>query len=134
MPDDVANETQFEVIKGHGTAVALSLATDLVKYIDNNDSPVYICSLDAHKCFDSIVHDGLFYKLIISMSVLHWTFQYKHKWYRLSKAQFRWPRKMLSLFSISKGMQQGSILSHHIIQYLYFKIIFYYYSSLKIMA
>ena len=109
MPEDVADETQFGFRKGRGTAAAVSLAHDAVKYMNNNNSPIYICSLDAQKCFDSIWHDGLFYKLLGSIPDLHWIFLYK--WYRSSKAQIRWAGEMSSLFNISKGMRQGSILS-----------------------
>ena len=109
MPDDTADETQFGFRKGRGTTTAVSLAHDVVKYMNNKDTPVYICSLDAQKCFDSIWHDGLFHKLTGKIPDLHWIFLYK--WYRSSKAQARWTGELSSQFNISKGMQQGSMLS-----------------------
>ena len=108
-PEDSATDTQFGFRKGRGTATAVSLAHDAVKYMNNNGSAVYVCSLDAHKCFDSIWHDGLFYKLIGKIPDLHWIFLYK--WYRASKAKVRWAGELSKTFSISKGMRQGSILS-----------------------
>ncbi|CAL4109800.1 unnamed protein product, partial [Meganyctiphanes norvegica] len=85
------------------------LAHDVAKYMNNSDTPIYICSLDAQKCFDSIWHDGLFYKLAGKIPDLHWVFLYK--WYISSKAHARWAGELSCLFNITKGMRQGSILS-----------------------
>ena len=74
IPDDTADETQFGFRKGRGTTTAVSLAHDMVKYMNNNNTPVYICSLDAEKCFDSIWHDGLFHKLNGKLPDHHWIF------------------------------------------------------------
>ena len=109
LPEDTAADTQFGFRKGRGTTTATSLAHDAVKYMNNNGSAVYVCSLDAQKCFDSIWHDGLFHKLSGKISDQHWIFLYK--WYRASKAKVRWAGELSSTFSISKGMRQGSILS-----------------------
>ena len=109
-PEDSATDTQFGFRKGRGTATAVSLAHDAVKFMNNNGSAVYVCSLDAHKCFDSIWHDGLFYKLIGKIPDLHWIFLYK--WYRASKAKVRWAGELSKIFSISKGMHQGKASSH----------------------
>ena len=87
----------------------MSLAHDAVKYMTSNGSSIYVCSLDAQKCFDSIWHDGLFYKLIGNIPDQHWIFLYK--WYRESKATVRWAGELSDIFSISKGILQGSILS-----------------------
>ena len=109
IPQDTAAETQFGFRKGRGTTTAISLAHDAAKYMNNNGSTIYVCSLDAHKCFDSIWHDGLFYKLNGKIPDLHWIFLYK--WYRASKAKVRWAGEFSSTFNISKGMRQGSLLS-----------------------
>ena len=109
IPEDTAAETQFGFRKGRGTSTAVSLAHDVVKYMNNHGSSVYVCSLDAQKCFDSIWHDGLFHKLIGKIPDLHWIFLYK--WYKSSKAKVRWEGELSEIFSISKGMRQGSILS-----------------------
>ena len=105
----MAHETQFGFREGRGTTTAVSLAHDMVKCMNNCKTPVYICSLDAQKCFDSIWHDGLFHKLDEHMSDLHWIFLYK--WYKSSKAQVRWANELSNQFGISKGIRQGSILS-----------------------
>ena len=63
MPDETADLTQFGFRKVRGTTTADSLAHNIVKYMNNIDTPDYICSLEAEKCFDSIWHDGLFHKV-----------------------------------------------------------------------
>ena len=40
-----------------------TLLNDVMCYCNHTNSPFYVCSLDADKCFDSIWHPALFYKL-----------------------------------------------------------------------
>merc|ERR1711888_234845 len=40
---------------------------DTAAFTKTRGSPLYVCCLDAEKCFDSIWHSGLFYKLINTM-------------------------------------------------------------------
>ena len=42
-------------------------------------SPVYICrsTLDAEKCFDSVLNDGLLYKLQCVLPLNHWLLIYR---------------------------------------------------------
>ena len=49
------------VIKG--TSLGCVLLNDIVKYFIHNGSPMYLCSLNGDKCFDTIWHDALLYKL-----------------------------------------------------------------------
>ena len=57
-------DTQFGFRKGRGTALACSLLNNgITSYVDSG-SPVFVCGLDAEKCFDSIWHAGLFHKLL----------------------------------------------------------------------
>ena len=49
-----------------------ALLHDIVSYFILANSPLYISSLDAEKCFDSIWHDGLFYKLYSVLPISHW--------------------------------------------------------------
>ena len=74
-----------------------------------NNSALYVCSLDAEKCFDSIWHCGLFYKLMHIIPDTQWLFLYN--WYLKSYAQVRWQSKLSAELHITKGMKQGSLLS-----------------------
>ena len=56
--------------------------------INTLKSPMYICSLDAEKCFDSLWHDSLFYKLQAYSPDVLWRFLYK--WYCNLTAVIKW--------------------------------------------
>ena len=77
LPPDGAHENQFGFRTGRGTAMACSFLNDLMQYCRFNGSPMFICSLDAEKCFDTIWHDGLFYKLIDILPQSHWLYLYR---------------------------------------------------------
>ena len=109
MPNDTAIDTQFGFRKGRGTSFVTTLVNDVATYMNYKDSPMFVCSLDAEKCFDSIWHDGLFFKLWNKIPSKHWLFLLM--WYKSSSAQVRWESHLSSSFLISKGMKQGSLLS-----------------------
>ena len=54
--------------------MACSLINDLMLNCTARGSPMFICSLDAEKCFDLIWYDGLFYKFIEILPLSHWLF------------------------------------------------------------
>ena len=64
LPQDTAHSNQFGYREGRGTSMACTFINDLLQYCSVKGSNVFICSLDAEKCFDSIWHEGLFYKLL----------------------------------------------------------------------
>ena len=109
MPAHNANKHQFGFRKGRGTLFATSLLNDIASYSIEHGSALFVCSLDAEKCFDSIWHAGLFYKLMGVIPDTHWLFMYN--WYSNSYAQVRWGNKLSNIFNVRKGMKQGSILS-----------------------
>ena len=55
--------SQYGYQKNKGVDFCHSFINDAIKCYSASNSPVYICSLDADKCFDSIWHHGLFFKL-----------------------------------------------------------------------
>ena len=85
---------------------------DVISYHNSRQSPVYLCALDAQKCFDRIWHDGLLYKLIGILSMSHWLLLYK--WYANSHALVRWNGDASHSFPIQTGVRQGSILSPYL--------------------
>ncbi len=70
---------------------------------------VFASSLDAEKCFDRVWHDGLFFKLLTRLNLNHWLLLYD--WYTHQKASVRWSGTQSDLFSITRGIRQGSLLS-----------------------
>ena len=80
-------------------------------YSKHNKSNMYICTLDAEKCFDSIWHEGLFYKIYGKIPEVEWRFLYK--WYKSSDVVIKWNGQIhqSSYFKVTRGTRQGSILS-----------------------
>ena len=64
------------------------MLNDIICYNKYSNSNVNICSLVADKCFDSIWHDGIFYKLINVLSDVHWRFL--RKWYKRLDIVIKW--------------------------------------------
>ena len=112
IPSHKVSDTQFGFRKGTGTSFACSLYNDVSMYFRHKKSPLYTCSLDAEKCFDTIWHKGLFYKLYGKIPNDHWVLLYK--WYSNLKATVKWKGKTSQFFDITKGTRQGSILSPYI--------------------
>ena len=73
---------------------------------------MYICSLDAEKCFDTIWHDALLYKLWGKVSINKWLLL--HRWYKHLKASIRWNGEHSNEFSVTRGTRQGSVLSSYL--------------------
>ena len=88
------------------------LINDIVSDFNSHGSPIYLCGLDAEKCFDCIWHDGLFYKLYSVMPTNKWKFLYK--WYQNLIGVVRWNTDYSSKFHITKGVRQGSVLSPYL--------------------
>ena len=109
MPADMAHPNQFGFRKGRGTAMACNYLNDLSLYCKSKGSPLYICSLDAEKCFDTIWHEGLFYKLLDILPRSYWLFLYK--WYKSMECIVRWDGSSSQPFKVYRGTRQGSILS-----------------------
>ena len=72
IPDSVISNTQFGFRTNRGTSFGCALLNDVIAYFREQSSPVYICTLDAEKCFDSVWHDRLLYKLQSVLPVNHW--------------------------------------------------------------
>ena len=109
IPDTEISDTQFGFRDKRGTGFVTALVNDTAAYFNERGSPVYISSLDAEKCFDTIWHDGLFYKLWGLLPSDHWYFLYK--WYKSTFAVVSWNGTISQPFHITKGMKQGSVLS-----------------------
>lgn len=112
VPEDDVTDTQFGFRKGMGTAFACTLLNDVMQYFKMKKSPLYTCSLDAEKCFDSICHNALFFKLHDKIPAAHWLTL--KRWYSGLKAAVKWRKTTSDLFVVSRGTRQGSVLSPHL--------------------
>ena len=88
IPDDNASDVQLGFRKKRSSSFGCAFLHDIASYCSSKHSPVYICALDAQKCFDSVWHDGLLYKLIDILPNSHWLILYK--WYKDSHAIVKW--------------------------------------------
>ena len=80
LPKYEVSDNQFGFRTKRGTAVGCTLLNDVMCYCNHKKSPLYVCSLDAEKCFDSIWHPALCYKLKDKISHTFWLFLVK--WYK----------------------------------------------------
>ena len=69
-------------------------------------------ALDAEKCFDSINHMCLLYKLIGVLNGNHWLLL--HKWYSKLQGVVRWNGHYSHHFNITRGTRQGNLLSPYL--------------------
>ena len=109
MPDHTPSDTQYGFRPGRGTAHVICLINDMTAYFNAAGSPVYLCTLDAEKCFDTIWHSGLFFKLWGKVPPQHWLLMYNM--YKSTRATVKWDNRTSHNFHISRGMKQGSLLS-----------------------
>ena len=108
-PEYTPCDTQYGFRAGRGTSFVTSLINDVTSYFNAAGSPVYLCTLDAEKCFDSIWHSGLFYKLWGNISPQYWALLLNM--YQSSEATVKWENRTSKVFNISRGMKQGSLVS-----------------------
>jgi hypothetical protein len=104
IPDDTVNNCQFGFREKRGTSFGCALLNDIQHYFTNQGSPLYICSLDAEKCFDRIWHAGLMFKLWNKLPLGHWLLLYK--WYSNTYAKVRWNSAYLFNIFIDDLIQQ----------------------------
>lgn len=112
IPECDISEGQYGYRKSKGADFCASMLSDLFSLYNNSGSPVYACSLDAEKCFDSIWHAGLLYKLYSKLNIIHWRFLFN--WYSCLTGLVRVNNVDGDVFRITRGTRQGSILSPYI--------------------
>jgi len=112
IPESNISCNQYGYQSGKGAEFCHSFINDLTHYFNHGNSPVYVCTLDAVKCFDNIWHNGLFYKLIDILPIAEWRFLYT--WYKSMSAIVRVNGSDSSPFKIQKGTRQGSIISPYL--------------------
>ena len=109
IPNSEICDTQLGFREGRGTSFGTRLMSDTISYFKHKKSPLYVCSLDAEKCFDNICHTYLFYKLMHVIPSSHWILCFK--WYSNLSASIKWNGDFSMSFNVTKGTRQGSILS-----------------------
>ena len=109
MPNPEISKNQLGFRPDRGASFGIPFLHDIVEILKQDNSPVFVCSLDAQKCFDTIWHDGLFYKLKDVLPHGYWLFLYR--WYSCMNAVVRVGYDYSQVFPILQGARQGSVLS-----------------------
>ena len=87
----------------------LALKT-VLSYFNNNESPVFICSLDAEKAFDRIYHYN-FLLVLINRGVPKNIVMLLYKWISSLSFCVLWNNILSCACNISSGLLQSNILS-----------------------
>ena len=109
-PITVSSIFQYGFRNNYSVGHGVSFLNDLMLYSRHTQYNMFICSMDAEKCFDSLWHAGLFYKLIDVLPDVHWCVLYN--WYSNMTAVIKWNGNIHNMyFNVTRGTRQDSILS-----------------------
>ena len=101
---------QFGFTSGSSTIHAELIIQDTINYYNSQDTPVYVCSLDGEKAFDSCNWLTLFDKLCkkdIPNEIISFLIQL----YLKGTASVQYGSTTSDKFSLTQGVRQGAILS-----------------------
>ncbi|XP_065679036.1 uncharacterized protein LOC136093738 [Hydra vulgaris] len=105
---------QFGFKENSSTLHAEFLLSETIKHYNHNNSPLYICSLDANKAFDScnweLLFEKLYYQKKIPLSIVHTILSL----YQTGTSNISYLGCTSNKFRVSQGVRQGSILSPHL--------------------
>ena len=87
-----------------------TLHTLIDKYVHQNKTKIFACFIDFQKAFDSIWHNGLFFKLL-ETGIGGKTFKIIKTMYSNNKCAIRIGNKHTEFFSQERGVRQGCPLS-----------------------
>eukprot|EP00111_Clytia_hemisphaerica_P001565 TCONS_00004470-protein len=108
------NPSQFGFVNGSSTIHAEILIQDTIHYYNKNDSPVYVCSLDAEKAFDCCNWQVLFEKLSVREDIPNEILKFLIKLYLNSESAIMYNGHKTKSFNLSQGVRQGSLLSPYL--------------------
>jgi len=105
-----SNFNQFGFKKKLGADICIFSLQQIIEFYKSQNTPVYVCFLDASKAFDRVNHWTLFKKLlkrklpilIVRLIVF---------WYTKQECCVRWGSSLSNPFNVTNGVRQGGILS-----------------------
>ena len=109
LPKLETSDTQFGFKSNLGCDVSISTFTDVLMIARAKATPLYVCLLDAEKCFDRLWHDGIFYKLHSKLPFGVWKFQCLL--YRSLNAVVKVKDSKSGPFAVTRGTRQGGCSS-----------------------
>ena len=90
--------------------MAIFALQQTVDFYPNQDTPVYMCFLDAKKAFDRVNHWMLAKKLLDRNVPLH-IVNFFIFWYREQEFMVQWGNSLSMTFRCANGIRQGGQLS-----------------------
>ena len=106
--------SQFGFTNQSSTLHAELLLQDTINFYNKNSSPLYICSLDVSKAFDSCNWNLLFEKLVSKESIPTPIVRYLIATYLNSESSVVYGGIKSDNFNLSQGVKQGSIISPYL--------------------
>ena len=104
------SDHQFGFKPAHSTDMAIYAVKEISEYYLRNNSPVFLCYLDARKAFDRVNHWKLFDKLLRAGMNIHLV-KLLVIWYGSQLFHVQWGKSITEGFTVSNGVRQGGILS-----------------------
>ena len=83
---------------------------EAVQHLRDQKKKAYVALLDVQKAFDTVWHNGLFYKLY-SYGIKGHTWRILRKWYQSTTCTVLWDGEQSHPFNIKQGVKQGAVLS-----------------------
>ena len=105
-----SSNQQFGFKKGCGCRNAIYTVRTVVERINKGGSTANICAIDLSKAFDKVNHCALYIKLMkrhVPVELL----EILEDWLSKGSASVKWLSCWSSVFSVSFGVRQGSVLS-----------------------
>jgi len=106
-------DNQFGFKHGLSTSHAIYTVRRVVDYYVSNSSTVSLCAIDVSKAFDSMSHHGLFLKLMYRQVPVR-LLNILEDWFGKCETCVRWGSTFSDMFSLSRGIRQGGVLSPHL--------------------
>ena len=105
---------QFGFTSNASTTHAELFISDTIKRYNKGGSPIYICSLDAEKAFDSITWFNLFNRLDQKKVLPKIVIRFLINLYTQGASSIKYRENKTSHFYLSQGVRQGSLLSPYL--------------------
>ena len=105
---------QYGFASDGSTLHAEFLINETIRKYNSKNSPIYICSLDAEKAFDSCNWMVLFSKIKETKTLPLFVLRFLIQLYLHGDAKVKYNNHISSPFSLSQGVRQGSILSPYL--------------------
>ena len=95
---------------GYSTSHTSFVLHEAIAECKYQKKPVYLALLDVQKAFDSVWHNGLFYKLF-QFGIRGDLWYVLYNWYNGLSSSILWNNRISRKFAVAQGVRQGAVLS-----------------------